>query len=180
GERPDPLTPAAPMDLAANTTQPFFVEIEVAADAKPGAHSGSIEIRDASETFSVPVDLNVRDFELPITPSLRTAFGNQGQFVPFEKIPASGPELEAMTRKYYEILLEHGLSGFEIPGGVTGPDAEKFLSDPRMTSYTIPFPDSDEALKAVVDKLRKGGWFKKGYFYLVDEPAKEDAFDQLV
>jgi hypothetical protein len=180
GERPDPLTPVSEMDLPANTTQPFFVEVEVPSDAKPGPHTGKIEIHDSNEVSFVSVELNVHDFELPVTPSLRTAFGNQPQFVPFEKVPKNGPEFEAMNRKYYEILLEHGISGYEIPGGVTGPDAEKFLSDRRMTSYTIPFPAKDEDLKAVIDKLRKGGWFNKGYFYLVDEPAKEDAFEQLV
>ncbi len=180
GERPDPLTPAAAMDLAANTTQPFFVEIELPANATPGAHRGSIEIRDADDISEVTIELKVHDFELPVTPGLRTAFGNQPQFAPFEKIPNSGPEFEEMKRRYYEILLEHGVSGFEIPGGITGPEAEKFLNDPRMTSFTIPFPDKDEGLKAVVEKLRKGGWFAKGYFYLVDEPAKEEAFAQLV
>lgn len=183
GERPDPLTPAPAdggMDLGANTTQPFFVEVEVPADARPGARSGKLEIRDADEVSSVAVELNVRDFELPLTPALRTAFGNQPQFSAFEKVPNEGNEFEAMKRKYYEILLEHGVSGFEIPGGVTGADAEKFLGDPRMTSFTIPFPEKDDELKAVVDKLRKDGSFKKGYFYLVDEPATEDAFERLV
>jgi len=75
GERPDPLTPAAEMDLPANITQPFFLELEVPADAKPGAYTGRIEVRDSKEVSFVTVELNVHDFELPVTPSLRTAFG---------------------------------------------------------------------------------------------------------
>ena len=50
-----------------------------------------------------------------------------------------------------------------------------YLNDPRMTSFTIPYPDKDEALKSLVDRLRKNGSFQKGYFYVVDEPATEEA-----
>src|SRR5215472_7630206 len=92
GERPDPLTPIAELSLPANTTQPFFLEVEVPADARPGAHTGNIEIHDSKEDSFVPVELNVHDFDLPITPGLRTAFGNQPQFVPFETVPKDGPE----------------------------------------------------------------------------------------
>jgi hypothetical protein len=179
GERPDGLTPAKEMDLPANTTQPFFVEIEVPEKAKAGLRTGNIEIHTSNEAWFIPFELTVRDFELPATPSLRTAFGNQDQFVPFEKVPKEGPQFERMKKKYYEILLEHHLSPYDIPENLMSKEAEPYLNDPRMTSYTIPFPDKDEDLKALTDRLRKGGWFKKGYFYLVDEPANEDAFKRL-
>jgi hypothetical protein len=179
GERPDGLTPAKEMDLPANTTQPFFVEIEVPQNAKAGLRTGNIEIHTSNDAWFIPFELTVRDFELPATPSLRTAFGNQPQFAPFEKVPKQGPQFEAMKKKYYDILLEHRLSPFDIPENLMSKEAEPYLNDPRMTSYTIPFPEKDEDLKALTDRLRKGDWFKKGYFYLVDEPAKEDAFKRL-
>lgn len=180
GERPDPLTPVAEIDLPANTTQPYFLEVEVPADAKPGAHTGNIEIHDSNEVSFVSVELNVRDFELPATPSLRTAFGMDASlFVPFEKVPKEGPEFQRMNAKYYDILLDHRISPFSLPVDLRSEEAKKYLNDPRLTSFTIPYPDKDEELKSLTDYLRKGGWFSKGYFYVVDEPATQDAYDRL-
>ncbi|HTL29541.1 MAG TPA: DUF4091 domain-containing protein, partial [Tepidisphaeraceae bacterium] len=180
GVRPDPLSPAKQIDLVENVAQPFFIEIEVSADAKPGVCRGKLEIHNHNDVISIPIELTVGDFELPATPSLRTAFGMDGSlFVPFEKVPKQGPEFERMNRKYYEILLDHRVSPFSLPVDLRSPAAKKYLEDPRLTSFIIPYPDKDEDLKSLTDYLRKGGWFSKGYFYVVDEPATQDAYNRL-
>ena len=53
------------------------------------------------------------------------------------------------------------------------------INDPRMTSYMIPYPNDDAALKAVVARLVKNGWYAKGYFYPIDEPVDKQAYGAL-
>ena len=48
-----------------------------------------------------------------------------------------------------------------------------------MTSYQIPYPADDAALKALVDRLVKRGWYAKGYFYPIDEPVNKQAYETL-
>lgn len=180
GDRPDPLSPMTAIDVPANTAQPLFVELEVPENAKPGVLTGNIEIHTSNEVSFIPLELTVHDFELPLTPSLRTAFGMDGKNVAtFEGVEVGSPAHERLLNMYYELLLSHRISPYNIPVDLMTPEAEKYLDDPRMTSFTIPYPEKDEELKALVDRLRKGGWFKKGYFYVVDEPSTQDAFDQL-
>ena len=48
-----------------------------------------------------------------------------------------------------------------------------------MTSYRIPYLADDDQLQALVRRLIDGGWFGKGYFYVVDEPANKAAYDAV-
>ena len=118
---------------------------------------------------------------LPSLSLNQAAFGNNPELIPpMEKIPASGEVFEKYKRAYYEILLAHRISPYNIPVSTLMSDAaDPYLADPRMTSFTISYPDKDEDLVALCDHLRKKGAFSKGYFYLVDEPSTEDAFNRL-
>jgi hypothetical protein len=180
GKFPDPLSPMDSVDLAPQVVQPIYVEIEVPADAKPGKYSGSIEITAADQTIQIPIELTVLDFELPATPCLRTAFGcNDDPIAKFEGVPATSPDFDRLRKAYYELLLSHGISAYFIPADLAKPESDPYLNDPRMTSYQIPYLKDDGELKALTDRLRKEGWFSKGYFYPVDEPSTQDAYTQL-
>lgn len=55
-------------------------------------------------------------------------------------------------------------------------EAERFLSDPRVYSFRIPYLSSMLSTKRLVDALRERGWLDKAYFYLgdkIDEPTEE-------
>lgn len=180
GKFPDPLSPMDSVDLSPQITQPMYVEIAVPDDAKPGNYNGSIEITAADQTIRIPIELTVLDFELPITPCLRTAFGcSDDPIATFERVPKDSPDFQRLRKAYYELLLSHGVSPYFIPADLTKPQSDAYLNDPRMTSYQIPYLTDDAALKALTDRLRKGGWFDKGYFYPVDEPSTQDAYTSL-
>ena len=87
------------------------------------------------------------------------------------------PEARTLNRRYYEFLLDHRISPYDIPADLMSKEAVAYLEDPRMTSYRIPYLANDNKLKALVGHLIAGGWFAKGYFYDIDEPVTKAAYD---
>jgi hypothetical protein len=179
---PDPLPPlTCPFDLQSGQTQPVWISIRVPKDAAPGMHRGTINVAAGSWSKQFPLNVQVWDFALPDTPACTTAFGYSPlQIADWHGLKPGSAEGLALSRKYYEFLLDHRLSPHDIPGDLMSDEAVKFLNDPRMTSFRIPHEGkSDAELKTLVQRLQNGGWFAKGYFYVVDEPVTKEAYDQF-
>ncbi len=103
------------------------------------------------------------------------------------------PQVEKMYKDYYDYVLEHGMSANFLPYDLldTRTDEEgvllvdRYLDDPRVTSFCIPYPREDDAkLVAYYQKATaKPEWAKKAYFYPVDEPgsmARKNAYQDIV
>ncbi len=177
---PDPLPPYAPIDLRPNEAQPVWVSVRVPKDASPGTYRGAIRVEAGSDARELPLSLHVWDFALPDTPSCATAFGlNPEYFLPQHKVEPGSVRARELHMKYYEMLLDHKISPYNIPVDLMSEAAVRYLEDPRMTSYTIPYLDNDEDLRKLVQRLIDGGWFRKGYFYPIDEPNSADAYQQF-
>jgi Domain of unknown function (DUF4091) len=71
---PSPTQTASPFDVAANTNQPIWVDIFVPRKTDPGTYRGTITIASDQGQSTVPITLNVWNFELPLRPSLRSSF----------------------------------------------------------------------------------------------------------
>jgi hypothetical protein len=124
--------------------------------------------------------LHVWGFALPDTPSSVTAFGLNRQCIAQRHgVPLNSPECQRLYEAYYEMLLDHRVSAYNIPVDLMSDAAAKYLNDPRMTSYMIPYPSDDAALKALVARLVKNGWYAKGYFYPIDEPVDKQAYQAI-
>ena len=68
---------AAPFDIAPDSNQPLWVDVLTPRDATPGEYAGMITISaEGIGTRRVPIELNVWDFTLPETSSMRTLFGD--------------------------------------------------------------------------------------------------------
>ncbi|HTZ00554.1 MAG TPA: glycoside hydrolase domain-containing protein, partial [Rhodocyclaceae bacterium] len=179
---PDPLPPlAGTFDLQPQQAQPVWISIRVPKGAAPGAYRGTITAQAGSWTRRLALRLQVWKFTLPDTPACVTAFGNPvGSLAEWHGVPPGSPESKSLDKKYYEFLLEHRISPMFIPADLMSPEAAAYLNDPRMTSYLIPYEENDDKLKSLLARLIEGNWFKKGYFYVVDEPVNKPAFDALV
>ncbi len=184
---PDALSPLAAttrLELKKSVAQPIFVEIAIPAGARPGLHRGQLTVARGhdEQLATVNIELNVYDFELPATLSLRTAFGNDDNSIRAMEQPATEADFQKLRKAYYEMLLSHAVSPYTIPADLDKPkQSDAYLNDPRMTSFKIPYLENDDAaLKRLCDRLRANGSFGKGYFYEVDEPRRPEAFDQLV
>jgi hypothetical protein len=87
GAWPDALIPAVdrlygqarrafPIDVPAGETRVAFVDIMVPKNQAPGAYDGSVVVTNSrGKNATVPVHLDVRNFTLPSTSSLRTSWG---------------------------------------------------------------------------------------------------------
>jgi len=80
GPWPDPLIPVKSYDIQANTTQPFWVDVYVPADAARGDYTAVLTVKGLNfPPRQVPVKLHVYDFTLPTESHLKTAFDFYGQ-----------------------------------------------------------------------------------------------------
>ncbi|MBN1421562.1 MAG: DUF4091 domain-containing protein [Planctomycetes bacterium] len=174
---PDPLPPLrGPIALEPGKNAPILVTIRVPKDAKPGDYRGAIRVADAS----IPVALRVWPFEIPDKPSVHTAFGiSMDLAYPFEGVDPKGPDARRMHERYYEFLVAHRLSPYNIPCDILDPEAGRFIEDPRVTDFIIPYADDVDAIRKRVDRAREKGWLSKAYFYPWDEPVNEEQYRRL-
>jgi len=180
---PDPLPPLQlPLELEPNQNQPLWISAEVPRDAQPGTYRGQLELEiSGGERHTIPVELRVWRFEIPLTPSMRTAFGLWGDGIArHHGVPGSGEAHRKLMERYWKLLVSRRLSPYSIPVDIFSPEAGKYLGDPRLTSFVIPYSDNEAQLRRTVEHLRQGGWLQKGYFYVVDEPITREQYDRLV
>jgi hypothetical protein len=179
---PDPLPPLAnPIALQPRQAQPIWISVRVPKDAVAGTYRATAKVEAGISTRELPLSIQVWDFALPDTPACATAFGlGPDHIAERHGVGKDSPEARALHKKYYEFLLDHRMSPMTLPVDLMSNEAAVYLNDPRMTSYCIPYLPADDQLQALVRRLIDGGWFGKGYFYVVDEPASKAAYDQFI
>ncbi|MBQ7654151.1 MAG: DUF4091 domain-containing protein, partial [Clostridia bacterium] len=126
------------------------------------------------ELGTAKVSLHVWDFELPTTPALTTAVGNNsGWFDIGSMFNAEGAELQKLKEEHYELLLSHRISPYTIPYSINDDRADKYLNDERMTSVHISGGD--------YAKIQTNPeWAKKAYFYPIDEPKTQEDLERYI
>ncbi len=76
GEWPDPLIPFEPFTAPAGRCSPVWFTLYAPPNAAAGVYTGSIVMTGIENGETVfPVEATVYDFDLPVTPSLKTDFG---------------------------------------------------------------------------------------------------------
>ena len=73
GLTPDPLIPKNVFNVEINKILPVFVKIKIPRTAIPGNYTGKLTIN-AESDYEISYTLTVWNFELPTTPTLKTAF----------------------------------------------------------------------------------------------------------
>lgn len=173
---PDGLVPVdenTRIPLKKGIRQPVYICFYADNTVKPGKHRVEMLVDNAIKTH---IDIYVFDFSLPDTPSCITSFGLGRKYI--KKL--HGENTDEMYAKYYEFLLKHKISAYEIPCNILSDDADKYLSDPRMTSFVIPYSNDDEIITMYYNKLRRNkDWLSKGFFYPLDEPTCTDHYRKL-
>lgn len=171
---PDGLVPVdsdTEIYIKQSVRTPVFIRFMSNADTASGIHICKIKIS-AEEVIETFVNVHVWDFVLPDTPSCQTAFGLYKNEIAKIHKTEDGRKLDELYRKYYEFLLKHKVSAYDIPCDILSEEADKYLNDPRMTSFRIPYNASDDIIIRYRDKLRQNSnWLYKGYFYPLDEPT---------
>lgn len=207
---PDPLIPAVdayygetrnafPFDVPAGESRAIWVEIFVPPGTAPGTYSGSVVVSGAGlGTISVPVTLRVRDFELPSTATLKSAFGmgwvaacvaHRGSY---EACGDAG--VEAFHVLYARAALEHRISietvvydgphdgDFTHFDQVYGPlldgTAPGRLDGAKLTSIRITTNDPVEMVQWR-EHFAGRGWAEALFDYTCDEPPAGCSFGEI-
>ena len=180
-EYPDPLPPWAPCDIPAGQNQPVWLDIHVPTGTLPGTYCGTVAVRSASGLLCrLPLELTVWRFSLPATPRSRAAFGVYTQGIEAQHhVVAGTSQYEALLHRYYEMLVAHRATPRDLADGLETDETARYLSDPRVNAFMIPYSDNEAELKARVAYVRQKGWASKGYFYVMDEPVLKEHYDQL-
>jgi len=179
---PDPLPPlTGPFDVEANTSQPVWVEAYIPPKVGPRECRLFVSVKPANAPKKdLSVNLTLRPFELPEAVEPVTTFGlSDGFILQQHGVEAGTPEAQALITKYYEVLLEHYVSAYSLPVELKSPEAAKYLNDPRLTSYVIPWKEDEAYLREIGTYLNQHGWLDKGYMYVVDEPINKDSYDRI-
>ena len=132
---PDPLLPASAFRVRKGATQALWITAFAAEDAAPGVYRGVITVSEWGRRRAVvPVALTVRNFALPETFGLKTAFAVMDSF-----LKARYPDdLKAKRREAWNIMLDHRLNPDDITR-TTPPDIEDLVygRSRGMNHFTI-------------------------------------------
>jgi hypothetical protein len=119
---PDPLLPESAVRLEPGQTRGVWVDIYVPAGAAAGDYRGEVTVRSGGQVVTAPYRLHVYGFELPRTPSLRTAFQlsvDQGWSHMLDYYP--GADFE-MVKLLWESMARHRIAPMHLgPGGPPRP-----------------------------------------------------------
>ncbi len=168
-------------ELEKGLQQSFFIRAHTEKDSKAGEYTATVTAKNENGNIILEKEIKatVWSFALPDTPASESAFGNGGKmFATLSGIKEGDTEAkERLNVQIYELLLENHLSPYNLPYDILDERADKYMSDPRVTSFVIPYPDDDELLVKYYEKVSSNPeWTKKGYFYPIDEPGNSDAY----
>ena len=161
-------------ELEPNKNLPIYIRAKTDADSVAGDYSAEITVTDeyGSEVLlRTEVKAKVWNFTLPVTPTCVTAFGNSCGQGFRDRYPVGEEEYKKIKKKLNDNLLEHKLSPYFLLNEITTGEADEEMSDPRRTSFIIPYTGNEQLLQARWQKVSSNpDWAKKAYFYVVDEP----------
>lgn len=182
----------------------FYVELHSSKTQTPGAYNSVITLYDGNDVIKTcDFTVNVWNFTLPdshygttVAGLYNASSGYAGTrgFLEYsgvefdsngEVLPESVPLAEKILEEYDEMLLEHGVSSYEIPRFMIDADEKQALltmSDPRRSVFTVPLvssyvsngrlSQSEENIIRQYNSLVHNNKFleKKAFFYTADEP----------
>ncbi len=166
-EYPDSAIPyfGKKLKAKAGITLSFIVEFTTTKDTPAGDYQYTYELKDKSGELnrSFTVNVHVWDIILPEDKTFATACGMWTNNI-----------TGAVFADYYELLLDHGMSAYNLPYNILDERADAYMSDPRVTSFRVPSCEGDdEQLLKYYEKLKSNPvWLEKAYLYPIDEPRE--------
>ncbi len=177
-------------ELAKNRVSAFYIETVSGKDQPAGEYTATVTVKTGEETEEYKIKATVWDFALPDAPSSDTAMGlassvffelnGQGS-TGYGWNGTGGADIEdeqaVLYKIHYDYLLSHRISPYTLPYDILDERADAYMSDPRVTSFCMPYPADDELLVKYYEKVTSNPvWAEKAYFYPIDEPSNEEAY----
>ncbi len=162
--------------LASGHNQPFWIDVTVARAITPGRYVGTITVSANEGTTTIPIALNVWNFELPVKPTLLSSFGASTTFtLAMERellrnrlMPASLSSLSderGLIDDFGYNLTPSGQHGGAYQGYCTmtaAPDTSVFGNAHRAHAKDIPMYTytADEIVACVSDTTALKAWHR--------------------
>lgn len=179
---PDPLPPCkAPFDMKAGQVQPLWVDVYVPKSATAGDYSGSVTITATNgKTTNVPLSLHIYNFTLSDESKLATQIDFYDYYMaPKEGVTYGSAACKALWKKYYEFLLQRGISTAAPPvDDFFSTEAANYLKDPRLTSFRIPYDPNPASQTKYFNQVKNCGAWGKGFCDVGDEPYTQQDFEK--
>lgn len=181
---PDALPPyRGAFNMTQGQTQPLWINVYVPKNTAPGDYTGTITISTSNAgNATVPVQLHVYNFTLPDDPKCTTAFAlRDSEIYAQHKVAPNSSEAVALFKKYFEFVLSRNVSPFGLPYGVNifNDEGAKYLTDPRLTSITMPYSSDRNQMSSIISRFDSLGALKKGFIYGYDEPYLMDHINRV-
>lgn len=179
---PDAIVPLTEeFSLVAEETKTFLVRFCIGENAASGEHKYTVQLcHGKSVVESYDITLNVMSFSLPreyFTPVYTKM--DMNEIMKKEGITRS--KLKDYYKKYYEMLLDYGVTCKGMPYDILDDRADEYMSDPRITCFAVDPKLSDEELLQVYEKLKTNPeWMKKAEITVYDEPTSIDMLDEYI
>ena len=179
---PDPIVPSdGTFSVEAGISKSILVRFETTADTEAGDYVFKFALNDPNgkRVQEYTVTLTVWNITLPENVTTESAIGISVDYMLHkEKVP--GRLKEKYYVAYYEMLLDYGLTAYGLPYDILNEKADKYMSDPRVTSFKVPHNVSDEKLAQYYEKLSTNKeWMDKAYFYPFDEPTTTEHLNEI-
>jgi len=147
GYWPDALAPirkpfSMAVEYAVTGNRPVWVDVDIPSGTPGGIYTGSITVTQHGKVLeTLTVQVEVYDFSLPDETHLITYVNvSKGELARFYHKPASSPEIEQLTLKYFDFLYEHRMETWGndplVPEiNVEGDNIEVKFNDERYDYY---------------------------------------------
>lgn len=174
---PDAMLPETGAGLTKGVNQAFYVDIHVPKNQIPGNYQGKVDVELDDKTVSFPLNLRVRAFSLPDTPTVHSAFllwHGWRQVSVYYGVSEKSPECLAFLQKLYWFLVERRLMPGDLPVSLRSEQALKYLKDPRVNTFSLGWIPGTEQLKTVCGKVKQADVLDNGFVYAWDEPKDNE------
>lgn len=182
GWYPDPLMEMSPFDVARGKLRPVWITVHTPENIPAGVYRGEVIVRPANAPkSSLPIEVEVWDFNLPRTPHLRTTFA----FFEHEVSAWYGrPMTPDQRRSYFDFLLAHRLNPVNIYSKTPYPSEEDILYcvERGLNAFTVGFTNYKEGanreefgknLRKTEAYLKRIGCWDKAILYGFDELGQD-------
>lgn len=188
-----PLDKVKSFDLKSGETSTVYIKFTSSGSTPAGDHKCTVTVKDGSgeAIATAGITVHVLDFELDGEDSIEcwipVAWEALAKEYGFGDLRAGAlPEedmerLRVIYKLYYDMLLDYGICGGDLPYDILDDRADEYLNDPRVRVFTIGSGEVDEeTLRARYNKIKDNPeWLAKAVYYSLDEPTTRDMLDEL-
>ncbi len=164
GEWADPLPPyPAGFNIVPSRNYPLWIELYIPLNCPAGLYTGEAIIQYEGGSVQIPIQLQVWDFQLPETSSLRSGFDLSAKMVAaYHHIDINSTEIDQILHKYYQSFAEHRICPYNPmqmhPIGLRK-SLEKVVVQPELVynkkyKLEINFQDFKQQAQRYLDSLK--------------------------